>query len=70
MLRREKENELWNNKELVSTLRNERKNMQKKLSRMEERVASGNYEKPASVTEGINDAMEAVIKKIFQPIWT
>ena len=37
--------------------------MQKKSSRMEEQLASGNYEKPASISEGINDAMEAVIKK-------
>ena len=65
LLHKEKKNELWKDNELVSTLQNERKSMQKKLSRMEERLASGNYEKPTSISEGINAAMEAVIKKHF-----
>ena len=65
LLRKEKEKGIWKDRELVSTLCNERKNLQKKISRLEERLKLGQHDKPASASEGISDAMEAVIQKFY-----
>ena len=65
-LRQEKEKAMWGNKELVNTLQKERKYLNQKISQLEDRLKLGLREKPSSLTEGICDAIDALITNFYK----
>ena len=58
-------------KEFLASLKKERKDLMKKINRLETKIAQGeNNTKPASLIEGLTDAMDSVINCSFLANWT